>query len=1509
MVLVNEVKDKVSSLYEYIKQLCLLKYKYITDINNQRAVFYFKDFPISEYITINYKDRFDNKEEFVSDTAPIITIQKPEFQICPPPPNVIKNWLNSGWDNYNNEVSLKDSINDDLFADSEARIQSLASWKLIRKDWIDKQKIIKKIRDLFNSLRNIEADLKKENEDLELVIGNGFITKNNDKSIHHPILLKPVNITYDAKNNSITISDVEKDSELYLDLLLKIDSINMEEVRGLQNELKDNFYHPLDRNETYDFFKILIHKIHNNGIFEDGSSKQNVKNIDEDYLTITPQPVLILRKRNDGALKALDYIVEDIKNNRNIPPYIVDITNGGRMEIPETFSAISIDEQLAATSGESSEILLPLNANKEQLEIAQRIERYNAVIVQGPPGTGKTHTIANLLAHFLAPGKNVLITSHTKKALSVLKDKIPLGSKSLCVSLLDASNKDMERSIDGIADYLSRYTSRELLYKIDRVTKERESIIKELASVRRQIFAVRNKESENIVYDGKGYSTIEVADFVRTNETLLSEIIPGSVELNKPFPLTDEELNNIYMSNSGLTKQEENEIHNSIPNPEDLITPANLSELKTKYNNAVARIKALEKELSINVKVENNKILSITKDGIDNILIENLNPQNLVALQKSLGQQGHFEPWMKQAIADGLSHQRSRWLALINKLESAVKFTQAHSLEYFEKKVVIAEPYDIKSFVQILSKLKDFLNTKKKVSKIDYFFHPDFKTVMKQVTINGNPISTPDDCLLVINYIKSNVMRKDISTYWDLLLAVNGEKKFMDLGEEPEIIAKNLIPKIKKYLDWFNNDYKELKTKIEQTGFKYRNIFVYDDLASDKEKISLAINFMFNDLPKYISLAQAFIDIEVIKQTISNNKNILSKDSRKKSEICSNLLKSLLNWDTEHYNDYYFELTSIYSKIELANQREALLNKIHIVAPQWSFAIENRIGQHGGNKCPQHIKSAWKWKQFNGIIENIINESLDKKLTKCNELSNLLKSKTVELAEVKAWYYLLQRSEADLDLRQALKGWKETVKQIGKGTGKKAKSFRKYAREQMTKCQKAVPAWIMTISSALGNLTPGENIFDVVIIDEASQADISALAVCYMGKKLIIVGDDKQVSPSSIGISIEQTDSLLTTYLKNKIPNWHLYNSNSSLYDIAGTTFQPLMLREHFRCVPDIIGYSNKLSYDFKIKPLREASSSNLLPAVINYRVEGYRKEHSKINETEADTIVSLIQACIEQYEYKNMTFGVISLLGDEQVDLITRKIFDRIDISEYESRKILCGNASNFQGDERDVIFLSMVDSNDLETPLSLKSDGANNSTKQRYKVATSRAKNQMWLVHSLDVSKDLKDGDIRRDLIEYTINPKSFTNRIEAAKQKSDSIFEQEVFEYLTARNYHIEQQWQVGAYRIDMVALYKEHKIAIECDGTRFHSGEDKVRQDMERQTILERVGWKFIRIRGSEYFRDKTQTMASVVKQLNSFGILPEKIITREDNNQTSELFERVKNRAFQIREAWKLEDEK
>ena len=157
------------------------------------------------------------------------------------------------------------------------------------------------------------------------------------------------------------------------------------------------------------------------------------------------------------------------------------------------------------------------------------------------------------------------------------------------------------------------------------------------------------------------------------------------------------------------------------------------------------------------------------------------------------------------------------------------------------------------------------------------------------------------------------------------------------------------------------------------------------------------------------------------------------------------------------------------------------------------------------------------------------------------------------------------------------------------------------------------------------------------------------------------------------------------------------------------------------------------LSYDFKIKPLRDSSSSNLLPAVVNYRVNG--KRTGKINKIEAETIISQIKACLNLEEYNGKTFGVISLLGDEQAKLIQSLMFKYIDPRDIEKRKILIGNASNFQGDERDVIFLSMVDSrNENGGPLSLSGNGVDDSNKKRYNVAVSRAKEQLWVVNSLD-------------------------------------------------------------------------------------------------------------------------------------------------------------------------------
>ena len=451
----------------------------------------------------------------------------------------------------------------------------------------------------------------------------------------------------------------------------------------------------------------------------------------------------------------------------------------------------------------------------------------------------------------------------------------------------------------------------------------------------------------------------------------------------------------------------------------------------------------------------------------------------------------------------------------------------------------------------------------------------------------------------------------------------------------------------------------------------------------------------------------------------------------------------------------------------------------------------------------------------------------------------------------------------------------------------------------MVKCQEAVPAWIMPIGKALESLNPRTNKFDIIIIDEASQSDISSLAILYMGKKLVIVGDDKQVSPMAVGVQVDKMNVLKEMYIADKIPNAHLYDAKTSIYDIAATTFQPLMLHEHFRCVPEIIEFSNWLSYDFKIKPLRDCSNSILLPAVVNYRVANGERI-GKTNPNEAKAIVALLKACMEQPEYAGKSFGVISLLGDEQVKKLQEEIFRQIDAKECSERRILCGNASHFQGDERDVIFLSVVDCANGQGPVAKQTFGVDDAYRKRYNVAASRAKDQLWVVDSLDSANDLKPGDIRKMLIDFSLNPESIHMLNAKIEEKAESPFEAAVAKYLAVRGYHLVQQWEVGAYRLDMVAVCGRKKIVIECDGERYHSGEDKIREDMERQTILERLGWRFIRIRGSEYYRNPKKTMERVVKALTDAGIEPEDAGTpQETDGRDTELLQRVKQRAYSI----------
>lgn len=1494
-----ENKEKLISLFKCIRELCGLKYKLITNIDKQVWYKFIDDIPMdTENIKIHDINMEDNEfSNQADDKTILLEVSKPEFYSCPPLPELLNGWVKSDWRKYSIEIEIieTDEKTEEKFIDSKERTDAFNTWKTKRDEWVKEQIRIERTRSFFAELYYNYTTLDRESESIEMMVGEGLIEENPRSDIYHPVLLKKVKMEFDSEKNVISIVDTDADIELYTVLMQDINYINHDAITKIKEQIINDELHPLDRITTPIFLKSFLHRLCSASNFK---QDYNTEVSNDDKLIMSLRPAFFIKKRDGGVFNAIDDIIIDINDNgiKNGP--LIDIIGGKKVNDKSDDNK----DTLSSINGEDDEVLLCKDANEEQLEIAKRIENYNAVLVQGPPGTGKTHTIANLIGHFLSQGKSILVTSHTKKALNVLIDKVPKQLQSLCVSLLEDNNKDMERSIDGITEIISAHSTFELKETVDKLKIERGKILKELTEIRKKIKSIMYKEYQSIIYDGKGYSVKEASIFVNQNSDALS-IIPGNVKLYRTLPVSLGDLDILYNTNELLNPNEEIELKYDLPNPELLITPYSFKRNIDNLNELKNRAKEIEQVIGEEFKIDlDNKKIEVNKKPI----VNNLNVYELLNLKALIDNIEGIDEWMAFTILDGIrgGGYKDVWNKLINDIEETVEYASSTIGTVLGNKIVIDEELGFEMLNTGLNELLMHFNKGKKVSKLDRVFHKTWGEIIDKTRINDSQLNSAADCTVVLSYLNLSARRKSLGIIWDELVYKNGGPMFAEFGAEPERTCYKRLDKIKNHLNWNDKIVDPLKRSIISSGLDIDVILPKKEFNTDMEELQDKISIIIQYLPLYIEAIEIiYIKINEIEKEINETINILSNGNSKKSDVCSNLLKSILNKDILEYEENYDNYKILFNKFHYLNERSRILNLIKTDAPDWAANIENRIGIHSSAFVPNNIEDAWTCKQLAGIINEIIEEPFESLINKSVQLSLELKMSTEKLAVAKGWFYLLQRIENDLAKQRALNGWKLTTRKIGKNT-KNGPRLKQQARELMVECQSAVPVWVMTINKALECMKPSMNKFDIVIIDEASQSDVSALPILYLAKKIIIVGDDEQVSPSAVGVEQDKINAVQDMFIKNLIANYHLYDLKTSIYDLASTTFSNIMLKEHFRSVPDIIGYSNKLSYNYKIKPLRDDSSSILKPATISFRVNGVRENRRKINKAEADNIVALMMACIEQPEYEGKTFGAISLLGDTQAKLINETAIQRMNLKDYEQRKIMCGNASQFQGDERDVIFISLVDNNEGEGPLRLTGEGSEKSTKQRYNVAVSRAKDQVWVVHSLDIYNDLKNGDMRRDLLEYINSPRSFRQLIEISDKNSESEFEKQVCRKLISRGYHIKQQWEVGAYRIDIVAIFGDKKIAIECDGDRYH-GEDKIIDDIRRQNILERLGWRFIRIRGSEYFRYPEETMDRVFADLEKYEIFPETVFTETATTDVSNnyLFNRIKIRAFQILQEW------
>lgn len=298
--------------------------------------------------------------------------------------------------------------------------------------------------------------------------------------------------------------------------------------------------------------------------------------------------------------------------------------------------------------------------------------------------------------------------------------------------------------------------------------------------------------------------------------------------------------------------------------------------------------------------------------------------------------------------------------------------------------------------------------------------------------------------------------------------------------------------------------------------------------------------------------------------------------------------------------------------------------------------------------------------------------------------------------------------------------------------------------EAFDRCCRFIPCWILT-TSQISDYLPAECLFDLVIIDESSQSDVTVLPGMLRGKQWLIVGDGKQVSPTESFISEEQIDSL-----RAALPTSPLESSllpGQSFFDLCSQAFPKgrVVLNEHFRCASEIISFSNQQFYDGGLVPLRlPLKSERITPSLLDCKVAGGSKV-GKVNEKEADAIVEYIRGVVSDpsMSLNPRSIGVISLMGDDQSRLIRGRLLDAVGPLLMAKHSVLVGDPPTFQGNERDIIVLSMV--------CSPGSSPTQNQLLhfQRANVALSRARDQMILFRSIEISDVPNNDDTKIPII----------------------------------------------------------------------------------------------------------------------------------------------------------------
>ncbi len=1490
-------RHRIKQVFDYLKALNERRNPAVRTVKEQPWHIWLDRLPSNPSIEFRQRVPRGTSEEDEAegdDRSILLRVRRPQMTEPPPPPDHIRDWLHPGWDDPNKNVELLKTRNLNngqgetitaTLEDDPVRLAAFKQWLSYREKWRGAELPARASMDVFNALYALHGKLEREAERFDLVLGDGILSwQRQEGSVYHPVILQRVELRFESSVPQFCIIDADVPSELST-LIESMPDVAAQMVSSCRAELGAQGFHPLDE-DTSGYLQALVNRLSPQGTFHGNQRPPNSAT----EPVIGRAPVLFLRSRTKGFGTAIEQVINSVENRDDFCDALLNIVGCNLMPLPRIGTGDEVKGLV--TERPSRDVLFGKPVNPEQLRIARELDRHGAVLVQGPPGTGKSHTIANLIGHLLAHGKSVLVTSHTTKALRVLRGHVVDELRPLSVSVLDSdmdSRQELEESVQAISRRLSESDAEELEKEATALEQKRLRLIHELERLQSELQKACADEYRDVVVDGSGILPAEAARFVASGKSS-DNWIPAPAAPGEPCPLSMAEVRELYGTNASTRLDDDRYVDYLLPEIFDLLEPQEV-ERAIHQSADLAESAQFESRYWPAVTFTTNHIQSLS--GL------------IAELRSAVNDFATVEGWKLAALDAGRNPRQGRnpWLSLLVRIEETEKLAVESEEQLIVHRPEVEEQSPLRAQILVAGEVINHLARGGRLGWITLSVHSAWRKALSGWRVHGRQAQTVDEVSAIKRLLALKIAREELGVLWDGLMAFIGAPAASQLGEEPERGARQFARMIREALDWWPKRWLPLEERLKGLGFDWE-LFIgeQDPDLSKYGETRRVINSARLRLIGVLEATQKHLRWLLLRRQKKELLERLGKFNRPEAQA---LRAAISSKDPNAYAQAHAECVAAFGRRTLALRRKELLSRLTRlsgagipIAESWASAISAREGVHGAPAPPGNVLDAWRWRQLSDELCKRAQVDVEQIGRRIAELQDKVKRVTNELIDRKAWAGQLRRT--NLAQRQALMGWLGIIKRIGKGHGRRVPQLRREAQQKMSECRESVPVWIMPISRLVENYDFSAAKFDVVIIDEASQCDVMSMVALAIARRVIVVGDDKQVSPTAIGQNVDDVDRLIRVHLDG-IPNATLYDGRRSMYDLARESFPGFVcLLEHFRCVPDIINFSNHLCYG-DIKPLRERASSKFTPHVVPYRVESTARREGKVNSEEALVVASLLVAISEHEAYKGQRLGVISLLGEDQAIAIERLARKHMNPEEYEKRRIICGNSAQFQGDERDIMFLSMVDA-PRGGPLPMLD---RLEFQQRYNVAASRARNQMWLVYSLSHETDLKPGDLRRRLIEHAIDPGLIARQLKEADPKMESVFEQQVCERLVRKGYVVRPQWEVGRCRIDLVVEDGDSRLAIECDGDRYHPIE-KISEDLQRQAILERLGWRFIRLRGSVFYRDPERTMESVFRELGERGIYPSGAQSNPascpDESQTG-LVDEIIGRAAELRALW------